>query len=457
MNASDRMDAALQVSPLSVLVRGVLEWAFPPGSWDSLFAQNAPTQGTRQLTISALTGLMIQVVSGARRSIHAAFQFDQAAPTPAITASVQAVYTKLGRLDPHFSEAAVRASAQRLEPVLRAAGCTEFPGWHGSRVRIIDGTDLAGSEHRLKVLRTIQAAGLPGRLVAEFDPATGLVVDVTASEDAYASERTLVQSIYARAQPTDLFVADRFYCTIRLLRAILDRRARFVIRQHQQLRWHAVHAARRLGRVVTGAVWEQPVVVEDPKTGRRQRFRRLILKLDTPTREGETEICLLTNLRSRVCGLRIVELYRDRWTIERQFSVLKTCLHGEVVSLGQPRAALFAMCLAMVAGNALAVVKQAVRAAHGEEEFAKLSGFYLADELAGNLRAIEALLERSSWEGLLLGTAAQFWAWAVSIAARIRTRALYRHPRGPKNPQVKRQSGKDRHHYSTYRLLNGVK
>src|SRR5437660_210224 len=100
MTPAQRMTAAQEVSPLSVLVRGVLEWAFPPGSWQTLLTQTAPAQLTRKLTISALTWLMIQGVSGARRSVHAAYQADHALPQPTLEASVLALYTKLGRLDP---------------------------------------------------------------------------------------------------------------------------------------------------------------------------------------------------------------------------------------------------------------------------------------------------------------------------------------------------------------------
>ena len=44
-----------------------------------------------------------------------------------------------------------------------------------------------------------------------------------------------------------------------------------------------------MGRVETGMVWEQQIEVEDTETGRR-RMRRIVLKLERPTDEGETEI-----------------------------------------------------------------------------------------------------------------------------------------------------------------------
>jgi DDE family transposase len=458
MHAGHRMEAAVAVSPLTVLVRGVLEWTFPPGVFAALFADHAVGKWTRKLTIDAIVWLMVQVVSGARPSVFAAFTADQDSATPTLTASYQALYAKLGRLDLAFSTAVVRQSAERLYPLLQAAGCTRCPGWAGYRVRILDGTDLAGTEHRLAVLRKIKAAGLPGRFVVEYDLATGLVVDVVASEDAYTSERVLVDGIVQRTQAKDLCVADRHYCTTNFMFAVAARHAFFVVREHKKLRCRARRKARYIGRVATGEVWEQPLEVEDTETGERRKFRRIILKLDTPTREGETEIRLVTNLRPHVCALRIATLYRKRWTLERHFDFLKNCLFGEIEGLGKPRAAIFAMSMALVAGNAVAVVKQALKTSHGEEEFEKLSGYYLADEIAGNYRAIDKLILQRMWEQLARQAVQEFWQWCVRLAAQVRTEGLHTHPRGPKNPtKPKRLSGKRRHHYSTYRLQEEAK
>jgi hypothetical protein len=172
-------------------------------------------------------------------------------------------------------------------------------------------------------------------------------------------------------------------------------------------------------------------------------MRRILLVLDTPTEEGETEIVLLSDLRG-ICPLRICRLYRDRWTIERHFSLVKTVLHGEIEGLGRPRAALFAMGMALVAANALAVVKQALRVTHGQEEFEKLSGYYLADEVAGNYRAVDKLVAAAEWAALRAQPAEGFWEWCRGVASWVRTRGLHKHPRGPKKPQPPRASGKDR-------------
>jgi hypothetical protein len=457
MPTQPRMETAVEVSPLTVLVRGVLEWACPQSFFEELFDRECrPTQWNRKLTISAIAWLMLTVVSGVRRSVFAAFLADQASDSPNITATAAALYAKYGRIDPRFTTAVVRESGGRMSDLLRTAGVKEPLGWEGYQIVILDGTDPGGTEHRLKPLRRIKAAGLPGRFVAAYELATGVVIDAAASEDAYTSERELVRTILAAAVPNNLFVADRHFCTTEILFSIMDRRAFFVIRQHENLRWRPLNEASPVGRAPTGEVWEQPIEVEDTDSGECRRMRRIILKLDSPTDEGDTEIVLLSNLE-RISALRICALYRDRWTIERHFALVKTVLHGEIEGLGRPRAALFAMGMALVAANALAVVKQALRVTHGEEEFEKLSGYYMADEVSGNYRAVDVLVAEAEWMALGAAPAESFGDWCRGVASRVRTRGLHKHSRGPKKPQPPRASGKDRHHYSTYRLLKDEK
>jgi len=451
------MDVALEISPVTVLVRSVLEWTFPEEHLQALYEQ-APRCWTRELTIQALFRLVTEVVAGARNTVHAAYQADQARPDPSISVSAEAVYGKLGRMPHEFGSLLVRASAERLRPLLAYAQPRQFPGLEGYRVRIIDGTDLGGTEHRLAVLRGIKAAGLPGRAVVSYDWATGLCCDVAASEDAYTSERVLVDGMLGRAAVEDLLVMDRYYCTTPVMQAIRSRGASFVIRADERnLRCRTKGRRKYVGRSPTGKVYEQTLEIEDTQTGECFDVRRVTLVLDEPTEDGDTEVRLLTNLPLSIGALRIVELYRERWTLERHFDFLKNCLHGEIESLGKPNAALFMMSMALVAGNALAVVRQAVRTTHGQSELDHLSGYYLADELAKNDHAIDVLVTAAEWRDIQRLPVRAFWTWSGRIAKRIRTRGFHKHPRGPKHPLPKRSSGKHRHHYSTQRLLEAAK
>ena len=112
------------------------------------------------------------------------------------------------------------------------------------------------------------------------------------------------------------------------------------------------------------------------------------------------------------------------------------------------------MCLALVAGKALAVVRPAIRATHGDEELDRLSGYYLAAELAQHQHAVDVLVDATEWQRRQRLPAPAFWKWARQVAQHIRTRAFHKHPRGPKRPRIPRATGKRRQHYSTDRLLH---
>ena len=58
-------------------------------------------------------------------------------------------------------------------------------------------------------------------------------------------------------------------------------------------------------------------------------------------------------------------VYGKRWSIETAFFEITTTLSCEMQTLGYPKAALFAFCLALVASNAVSVMKAALRRAHG--------------------------------------------------------------------------------------------
>src|SRR5215210_4904793 len=101
-----------QAVPLGVLVRGTLEWLLDEATLEQLFHDHAPQHYTRELTLSALVRLVIAVSAGTRASVFAAYKADQTLEQPTVATSYQAVYAKLGRLQPAVSEAVVRHGAE---------------------------------------------------------------------------------------------------------------------------------------------------------------------------------------------------------------------------------------------------------------------------------------------------------------------------------------------------------
>lgn len=214
---------------------------------------------------------------------------------------------------------------------------------------------------------------------------------------------------------------------------------------------------KRCGTTATGTVSEQAVHINDPDTGEAILLRRIQVRLTNKTRDGERTITLVTNLPSDVSAVTIAELYRQRWTIEKHFQFLTQSLHCEVSGLGKPRAALFAFAMALVAANALAVVRGGLRSAHGVEAEREVSGYYLADEVAGDYRTLMKYLPAEQWKGWRDLPVPAMARLLCTVAQHVNLKGLSRSPRGPKKPpQEKPVYDKKHKHYSTARLLNNL-
>ena len=279
-----------QQSPFSVMTRATLEHLFHDAFLDQVFAQHAQVQYEKELTFATVTTLLTQVVLRYRPSVRSAYQRADHVP-----ATLKSVYEKLQRVELAVSEALVAQVAGRAAEVLacwpQAARPDPVPGL---RLRILDGNYLAGTQHRLAPLRGDGAAALPGMSVALRDDRTGLLCRLACREDAYTNERALLDDLLGWAEADDLFVGDRNFCWLDFFRGLIDRRAYFVVRHHEQLGLIEVTPLRHVGRSATGEVYEQEVEVGP--SGQRLRLRCVVIKLLTPTQEGDTEIRLLSNV-----------------------------------------------------------------------------------------------------------------------------------------------------------------
>jgi IS4 transposase len=433
------------------MAQGIMENALNPQILDELFEDVAQKQFTHKLLFSTIVDLMSAVVCRIRPSIHAAFQ----ARAETVGASIDAVYDKLDGTEIAVSAALVHSVAERLAPVIDAMKGAR-PDWlPGYRTRILDGNHLPGSEHRLKELRTIRAGALPGHALVVLDPRLMLATDVVPCEDGHAQERSLLGQVLERVAANDLWIADRNFCTTDFLFGIARRGGSFVIRQHgSTLRWEFVGKRRACGRVETGQVFEQKIRASD-EAGEILILRRVTVVLDQPTRDGETELHLLTNVPAKAARARVIaELYRRRWTIETAFQELEATLRGEVNTLGYPKAALFAFCVALVAYNVLSTVKAALRSVHGEEVVAaEVSGYYVADEIQMTHRGMMIAIPEDEWVVFHDLPAVELADLLVGLARAVPLAKLRKHPRGPKKPKPKKQSGAKIKHVATAKIL----
>jgi hypothetical protein len=438
-------------SPFTVMARAALENALSAERLDAIFTRHAQLQFNNELMFSTVAGIMGLVAARIHPSAHAAYQ---ALGAEEIGVTVNALYTKLQRMEPNISRQLVRETAERMGEIVRQSGGTLAKLLPGYRVKILDGNHLRRTERRLKPLRELNVAPLPGQALVVLDPELQLMIDMFPCEDGHAQERSLLPQVLETVEAGDVWIDDRNFCTADFLFGILARKAFFVTRQHAQSpRCELVGRRRRVGRCETGTIYEQGITIFHPD-GRSELVRRVTIELDQPTRDGDGKIHILTNLPRKIPALRVAELYRKRWTIETAFQQVAQCLRGEIEALGYPKAALFSFASALVAFNVLSVAMAALRAAHGAEKVEEeVSIYYIANEVARTHAGLSIALKDDYWKKHYATlTPRQLASELIRIAKAADLSRYRKHKRGPKKP-TKAFNKKHRGHASTARIL----
>jgi hypothetical protein len=216
----------IEASPLSVMVRGLMERVFATEAIERIFASNAKVQYTRELLFSSVVDLMSLVVCGMYPSINAAYR----AKAIALNVSRTAVYDKLNGIEQEVSEAIVRETARPLASLINFVEGTSPQVFKGYQIRILDGNCLATTDHRLEVLRTIGAGALPGKSVVVLDPQLRLVINIFTTQDGHAQERSLFNQVLATVSKGELWIGDRNMCTLGFLLGLHRKGASLIIR-----------------------------------------------------------------------------------------------------------------------------------------------------------------------------------------------------------------------------------
>lgn len=441
----------VEKSPMSVMARGLLERVLNSKTIDEIFERVADRQYTRNLLFSVVFDLMSQVVCGSRKTLHAAYQ---ACPQK-ISVSVTSVYNKVDGIETGTSASLVRYCADAVTPVIDQIGGALPPLLQGYRIKILDGNCLGATEHRLRELRATAAGPLPGKSLVVLDPSLKLMIDVFPCEDGHTQERALLEQVLPTVEANDCWIEDRNFCTINFLFGVNKRDAFFIVRQHQNLPSEPVDKFKNVGRIDGAQVSEQSIVVRD-HAGNALRLRRIRIHLDKPTRDGDRDVFVLTNLPKKVRAKTIATLYRNRWKIETAFQELAIHLNSEINTLGYPKAALFAFCVALIAYNVMSVIQAALRSVHGADVIEQtVSGYYMADELSSVYPGMMIAIPEKHWQIFSRMTHREFTDILRLLASKVNLRRFKKHPRGPKKPQPKRIFDKNHPHVSTFRLIAG--
>jgi hypothetical protein len=383
------LDRFCEQAPFAVMLRAALERLFSAQRLDELFQREAVDQYTRHLSFSALTDLFCEVVLRVRPSVRKAYQSVE------LPVSLRAVYDKLAHVETSTAEALVRQLAADAAAVVAhlKGDALRLDAIPGLRLKTVDGCYPAGTDRRLIELRGNGAAALPGMSVVLRDDRTGLLCEALLRQDAYTNERALTEQILAWLAADDLLLGDRNYCTLDLFRGVIWRRAFFLIRHNKSLHLHELSKRERVGRTKTGVVYECRVRLGEGADA--PVCRCVVVELFEPTRDGDTELVLLSNVPARRAGAKaLAELYHRRWRLETTFQELTVLLRCEVNTLAYPKAALFGFALALAAYNVYALLQAAVAAEHGRQKAEEeLSLHAVVEEVSSVKRGMEVALQ----------------------------------------------------------------
>lgn len=448
---SEVFERFIQNRPIAVMVRVLLESFLNADQMDRWFDTVRQSQYTKDILFSSMVGLMLNVVCNIRPSVHSAYRHSE------MEASVVALYGKLQNLEPTTSQGLVRYIAGEAAVLIHHIGGTNPPLLPGYRVKFLDGNCIEATEHRVEVLRGTKAGALPGKALVVFDPQLGLAVDVFPCEDGHAQERSLLPTVAKTLQAQEVWIADRNFCVLDFLFQFPKKSAFFVIRQHGNTPHKPLTSLEFVGKSATGDVFEQRVELTAPD-GETLQVRRVVVELNTPTRNGDNTLILLTNLPEEAVGaLTIAELYRARWGIETAFQKLESHLHSEINTLGYPKAALFSFCLALVAFNLYAIVMAALRATHPDQAINQVvSEYYIAQEIDTTTDGMLIAIPEEEWTLFTQVSLAELGSILLYIASYVDLKKYAKSPRGPKKPRPERTQFKGHPHVSTAKLLKGV-
>jgi hypothetical protein len=437
-------------TPISVIARSAMERIFNPEQLDKWFDATAQEQYTKDLLFSSVFDIMSQVVCQSRPSINAAYQ----ATKDQIGVSITSLYNKINGIEPQTSAELVRYAAREISPIIEGLGGTKESPLPGFRVKLLDGNCIEKTHHRIKELRTLAAGPLPGKSLVVYDPCLCLPIDVFPCEDGHAQERSLLSSVLETVMPNDAWVADRNFCTLEFTSSIASKGGFFVIREHKKYPWKPLGKEKHIGDIETGKVYEQLISIVD-KHAKEHTFRRIRVRLISETRDGDSEIAIISNIpRKNTSATIIADVYRSRWTIETAFQYLKEYFNSEINTLGYPRAALFGFCVSLVAYMVLATVRGALASVHGADKIEnEVSGYYIADEISATYRGMMIALPKDEWQHFRSLSVEEYLNFIRDLAKLVRLSAYRKHKRGPKKPVPKRKHIKQSPHVSTARII----
>lgn len=442
--------------PLAEAVLSLWRWVADPLFLLSVFARHSGTGYEKEISFEVLVQLIADALlehQGSGRK-----SFERGREQGLLTASIQAIYQKLGRVPLGLSEAWLAESTARVRPVYPcAARLSLSPALQGLEVIIVDGKAIKRVAKRLKPLRGRNGGVLGGKALVALELRSGVAVAMATHPDGETNEAKLVPALLPQVREQvagpRLWVADRQFCDLTQTAAFATGADQFLVRYHPK-----THFCPDPTRPVQpdqdahGRALEQDWGWLGCEQAKQRRFVRRI----TLVRPGEETIILLTDLldAGQYPANELLELYLARWSIERVFHQITEVFHLHALIGTTPQGTVFQLAFCLVLYNLVQVVRAYVATAQARPVPA-ISTELLFDDVHRQLVAFTELVPSSQVEPLfpLLPSEEELQTQLTRLLATVWT------SRWLKAPAKKRKAAIPRtpihgNQTSVYRLMN---
>src|SRR5215475_4203536 len=180
--------------PLAEAVMSLWRWVADPLFLLSVFARHRGLGYEREISF----GVLVQLIADALLEHQGSGRksFVRGREQGLLTASVQAVYQKLGRVPLRLSEAWLAESMARVRPVYPpAATVPVVPSVQAFAVVILDGKAIKRVAKRLKPRRGRKGGIRGGKALVALELANGLAVAMATDPDGETNEAKLVPAL----------------------------------------------------------------------------------------------------------------------------------------------------------------------------------------------------------------------------------------------------------------------
>lgn len=328
----------------------------------------------KQITFPTMVQLIADALLAFGGSGHQSFS--RASEAGALEASIRAAYGKLSRMPIPLSLGLFSELTDRLRDLFPESGRRLPPSsLQAFAVITLDGKAIKRVAKRLKPLRGLSGGVLGGRALVAMEYETGTALALHAHPDGDANDvrfvPDLLPAIRNRIDGPRLWLADRQFCDLVQMEYFTEAHDHFLVRYNAKLSFHrdASQPVRR-GIDRQGRRYEE----EWGWGGRNGHPKRRFMRRIRLIRPGEDDVLLATDLLSwqDYPAEELLDLYLERWGIERMFQKVTEVFGLEHLIGGTPESTIFQFVFCLLLYNQIQLVRAYV-AAHQRRDFETIS------------------------------------------------------------------------------------